>query len=125
MVQRGLTRRSALGSGIGMGAALAAPAITAACGPASANESLKFWQFYAPAPRDEPVAQRQSQWFLDLIDSWNAENDRQIEPVYIPGAAYLDAAKLPTAFAAGTGPDIFIISPAIFSGMPTEGCSPT
>lgn len=114
MVQRNLTRRSVLGSGIGMGASLAAPAVTAGCGRGSENEPLKFWQFYAPAPQEEPVAQRQSQWFLDLVDSWNAENDRQIEAVYVPGAAYLDAAKLPTAFAAGTGPDIFIISPGDF-----------
>src|SRR5690606_31439656 len=42
------------------------------------------------------------------VDQWNAENSEQIELVFAP---VLGSEKLSTAFAAGTGPDIFLISP--------------
>ena len=53
-------------------------------------------------------------WFTDMVKSWNDQNDVKIELDYVPNADYMDGTKLPTAFASGTGPDIFIISPGDF-----------
>src|SRR5579872_7573790 len=75
-----------------------------------AAESLKFWQFYAPGGG---VA-TQSKWFEDMVKSWNDSHDVKVELVYVPNNAYMDGTKLPTAFASGAGPDLFIISPGDF-----------
>jgi multiple sugar transport system substrate-binding protein len=77
---------------------------------ALAAESLKFWQFYAPGGG---VA-TQSKWFEDMVKSWNDTHDAKVELVYVPNNAYMDGTKLPTAFASGAGPDLFIISPGDF-----------
>ena len=71
---------------------------------------LKFWQFYAPGGQ---VA-TQTSWFEDCVAGWNAQNERQVELVYVPNSDYMDGTKLPTAFASGEGPDLFIISPGDF-----------
>lgn len=71
---------------------------------------LKFWQFYAPGG-DVPA---QTQWFIDCVADWNASHEQQIELEYVPNNDYMDGTRLPTAFASGTGPDIFIISPGDF-----------
>ncbi len=71
---------------------------------------LKFWQFYAPGGG---VAS-QSKWFEDMVKAWNDTHDVKVELEYIPNNAYMDGTKLPTAFASGSGPDIFIISPGDF-----------
>ena len=101
------TRRSAL-------KALAAAAPLAAGFPyiskGVAAQTLKFWQFYGPGGG---VA-TQSKWFEDVVASWNASHDQKIELVYVPNNAYMDGTKLPTAFASGAGPDLFIISPGDF-----------
>ena len=41
-------------------------------------------------------------------------HDVKVELVYVPNNAYMDGTKLPTAFASGAGPDLFIISPGDF-----------
>ena len=56
---------------------------------------------------------RQSQWFATLVDDWNRSHAKKVVLEYIPGQAY-QGSKLPTAFAAGSGPDIFLISPGDF-----------
>lgn len=71
---------------------------------------LKFWQFYAPGG-DVPA---QTKWFEDCVADWNATHEQQIELEYVPNNDYMDGTRLPTAFASGTGPDIFIISPGDF-----------
>jgi multiple sugar transport system substrate-binding protein len=71
---------------------------------------LKFWQFTAPGGQN-PLRVK---WFTDLVDRWNAENDVKVELEYIPVTQYLNGTKLQTAFAAGEGPDIFVISPGDF-----------
>ena len=43
----------------------------------------------------------------------------KVEFVYVPNNAYMDGTKLPTAFASGAGPDLFIISPATSFATPT------
>jgi multiple sugar transport system substrate-binding protein len=75
-----------------------------------AAQTLKFWQFYGPGGG---VA-TQSKWFEDTVKGWNDSHDVKIELVYVPNNAYMDGTKLPTAFASGAGPDLFIISPGDF-----------
>ena len=75
-----------------------------------ADAPLKFWQFYAPGGG---VAS-QSKWFEDMVKAWNDSHDVKVQLEYIPNNAYMDGTKLPTAFASGSGPDIFIISPGDF-----------
>jgi multiple sugar transport system substrate-binding protein len=77
---------------------------------ARAAQTLKFWQFYGPGGG---VA-TQSKWFEDTVKAWNDTHDVKVELVYVPNNAYMDGTKLPTAFASGAGPDLFIISPGDF-----------
>jgi multiple sugar transport system substrate-binding protein len=75
-----------------------------------AAQTLKFWQFYAPGGG---VA-TQDKWYEDVVKSWNDTHEVKVELVYVPNNAYMDGTKLPTAFASGSGPDLFIISPGDF-----------
>src|SRR6201982_1816885 len=79
-------------------------------GKAAATKTLSFWQFYAPA-RQLGI---QSKWFEDCVKAWNATHDVKVELQFVPPQAYIGGSKLPTAFAAGQGPDIFISSPGDF-----------
>ncbi|MCB2055391.1 MAG: sugar ABC transporter substrate-binding protein [Geminicoccaceae bacterium] len=71
---------------------------------------MKFWQFTAPGGSNPARVK----WFTDLVDAWNADHEIKVELEYIPVAQYLNGTKLQTAFAAGEGPDIFVISPGDF-----------
>ncbi|HWM35737.1 MAG TPA: extracellular solute-binding protein [Streptomyces sp.] len=108
----GVTRRGVLAAG----AAGAAAAVTAGCG-GSANADggpLKFWNCYAPQHSDDPALNAQSKWFTDLVGKWNATHETRIELFYMPPPTYQNGSKVPTAFAAGAGPDIFLASPGDF-----------
>src|SRR3954453_9352310 len=101
------------GAGAATGLGLFGPSALPLISPRSAaaqGETLKFWQFYAPGGQ----VPEQSKWFEDTVAGWNSQNERQVELVYVPNADYMDGTKLPTAFASGQGPDIFIISPGDF-----------
>jgi multiple sugar transport system substrate-binding protein len=74
------------------------------------DASLKFWQFTAPGGQNPPRVK----WFTGLVAGWNAEHPVKVELEYLPVAQYLNGSKLQTAFAAGQGPDIFVISPGDF-----------
>ena len=91
-----------------------AMSLLAACGGDDAaggnTNQLSFWNFYGPA--DEPSPQ--SKWFTDLAAKWNAENEAKVNLRYLPVSEYLAGTALQTAFSAGQGPDIFIISPGDF-----------
>jgi multiple sugar transport system substrate-binding protein len=78
-------------------------------GGGSAKE-LTFWNFYGPAPDDNP----QSRWFVSTVDEWNKNNDVKIKLHYLPVSEYLAGTALQTAFQSGNGPDIFLISPGDF-----------
>src|SRR5271165_6352852 len=75
-----------------------------------AAQTLKFWQFYGPGGG---VA-TQDKWFEDVAKGWNDSHEVKVELIYVPNNAYMDGTKLPTAFASGAGPDLFIISPGDF-----------
>lgn len=74
------------------------------------GEALTFWQFYSPGGE----VSSQSQWFEDTVNAWNEQDEVKIELQYTPVAEYVSGSKLQTAFASGSGPDIFIISPGDF-----------
>ncbi|TDD99985.1 ABC transporter substrate-binding protein [Jiangella asiatica] len=103
------SRRHFLGLSAALTGAVALPSVLSGCGDASASSRpLQFWNFYAPAPNEDPATMARAAWMQDTVDLWNAENDQQIELVYAP---VLGSEKLATAFSAGEGPDIFLISP--------------
>src|SRR5271156_4772786 len=106
VVCSGPSRRSVLATGAAATALSGFPYISRA----RAAQTLKFWQFYAPGGG---VA-TQDKWFEDVVKGWNDTHDVKVELVYVPNNAYMDGTKLPTAFASGAGPDIFIISPGDF-----------
>ena len=105
----GPSRRTLLAGG-GAVAAAASVTLLSSCGSGSATDApLTFWNFYSPAPQQDPNIVAQSEWFQTTIDRWNAENERRIAPLYMTGDQ-MDQ-RMPVAFASGDGPDIFLISP--------------
>ncbi|GHO88851.1 ABC transporter substrate-binding protein [Dictyobacter formicarum] len=80
------------------------------CGGQASSEPLSFWNFYGPGGQ----VKAQSQWFVDATSAWNKQNRTQIKLQYIPTTDYVGGSKLQTAFASGSGPDIFLISPGDF-----------
>src|SRR6202522_3415530 len=106
VLRSGPSRRSVLATGAAATALSGFPYGSRA----RAAQSLKFWQFYAPGGG---VA-TQDKWFEDVVKGWNDTHDVKVELVYVPNNAYMDGTKLPTAFASGAGPDLFIISPGDF-----------
>lgn len=104
----GLRRRSVLTGGAI--AAAASVTLLSSCGSTdAADKPLTFWNFYSPAPQQDPNIVAQSEWFQTAIDRWNTENQRQIAPLYMTGDQMNQ--RMPVAFASGDGPDIFLISP--------------
>ncbi|NRQ30279.1 sugar ABC transporter substrate-binding protein [Nonomuraea sp. NN258] len=110
-----VTRRSLLrGGAVMLGTAMAAPLLSA-CGGGSGGKSgnakeLVFWNFYGPNPNGDA----QSKWFTDMVAAWNANNEVKIKLHYLPVSEYLAGTALQTAFSAGQGPDIFLLSPGDF-----------
>ncbi len=91
-----------------------AAALLTGCGAGSSGRELRFWNFYAPQHGPDPAANRQSAWFAKTVAAWNATHDVKVRLQFMPLSDYLNGAKLPTAFAAGEGPDIFLLSPGDF-----------
>jgi multiple sugar transport system substrate-binding protein len=102
-------------------ASIALSTILAGCGPSVAGggnaktaggnaKELTFWNFYGPAPDNNP----QSKWFVKLANDWNATNDVKVKLRYIAATDYMNGSTLQTSFASGSGPDIFLLSPGDF-----------
>lgn len=106
---RAISRRRFIGGSMAAAGAAAVGSL-AGCGSAStaSGGNLQFWNFYAPAPSEDKSVLARAEWIRATADEWNAENDEQIDLRYVP---VLGSEKLATAFAANTGPDIFLISP--------------
>jgi multiple sugar transport system substrate-binding protein len=109
VVLRKVTRRDVLKASGALSATVAAPYFFSRRASAQATK-LSFWQFYAPGGS---VA-TQGQWFEEMVNSWNEQNETQVELQYTPVSEYVSGSKLQTAFASSEGPDIFIISPGDF-----------
>lgn len=111
-----ITRRTVLQAGAASGALAGAGAL-AGCGSGSAggdDTPLQFWQFYAPQSLSQPDLKAQNDWFLATAADWNARNKTKVQMVYIPNFTDPSNTRLATAFASGSGPDIFLISPGDF-----------
>ena len=106
LARRAVSRRTVLAGGVAAVAVTGFPYVSRGY----AAQTMKFWQFYAPGGG---VA-LQDKWFEDVVKGWNDSHDVKVELVYVPNNAYMDGTKLPTAFASGAGPDLFIISPGDF-----------
>jgi multiple sugar transport system substrate-binding protein len=109
----GTSRRELLKRGGKVAAAAAVSSVFSPfvfTGKAAATKTLSFWQFYAPS-RELGI---QSKWFEECVKGWNAAHDVKVELQFVPAREYIGGSKLQTAFAAGQGPDIFIISPGDF-----------
>ncbi|UEJ81924.1 sugar ABC transporter substrate-binding protein [Brachybacterium halotolerans subsp. kimchii] len=101
-----IPRRSLLAGGA---AAAASVPLLGACGRADADRPLTFWNFYSPAPQQDPNLVAQSDWFQKAIDRWNHAGEHEITSVYMTSDQMNQ--RMPVAFASGDGPDIFLISP--------------
>ncbi|MGG1515980.1 sugar ABC transporter substrate-binding protein [Paenibacillus oryzisoli] len=93
-----------------------APASTAAPKDTSAAKKdkvkLAFWDMHTEA---------ESKFFKDLVDEYNKSQDQvQIEYSTYDQASYTTT-KLPTGFASGDGPDIYMISPGDFMKFAKSG----
>ena len=106
VARQGPSRRDVLAVGVAAAAVTGFPYVSRGY----AAQTLKFWQFYAPGGG---VA-TQAAWYEGVVKSWNDTHDVKVELVFVPNNAYMDGTKLPTAFASGAGPDLFIISPGDF-----------
>ncbi len=119
-----LGRRRLLGYGATAGLVGLVPGL-ASCGKSSSSSSaaassagaggtsgkeLTFWNFYGPSPKPSP----QSEWFVNLAAAWNKNNDVKVKLRYVPNADYVNGNTLQTAFASGSGPDIFLLSSGDF-----------
>jgi len=109
----GISRRELLKRGGKVAAAAAVSSVFSPfvfTGKAAATKTLSFWQWYAPLRQYST----QSKWSEDCVKGWNATHDVKVELEFVPVQDYINGSKLQTAFAAGQGPDIFIISPGDF-----------
>ncbi|MFF1921226.1 ABC transporter substrate-binding protein [Streptomyces sp. NPDC058221] len=108
------SRRRFLGTAAGGAAAAAAVPLLTGCGGSAKADSgtLKFWHFYDSHSSD-PAMRGQAKWFNDLIKDWNDTHDVKVEPLVVPVISF-QGSKMVTAFASGTGPDIFLLSPGDF-----------
>ena len=65
--------------------------------------------------RSVPADNNENMLFQTWVDEWNAQNSEvQVELTLFPTSDYVAGPVLTTAFASGTGPDIFLISPGKF-----------
>lgn len=114
---KGLTRRQFTFRLLAAGLSLpAAAAFIEACSTGGSTPSgpvtLQFMKFQSD--NDDKA-------IIRAVDRWNAANkDIQVKFVTVPFNDYLGA-KLTTAFAAGTGPDIFWMSPGNFLSYVSNG----
>ncbi|CAM3826717.1 sugar ABC transporter substrate-binding protein [Cohnella lubricantis] len=73
---------------------------------------LKFWDFHT---------EKEEQFFRDLVDEYNkSQNEVEIEYSTYDQTNYTST-KLPTGFASGDGPDIYMISPGDFMKFANSG----
>jgi multiple sugar transport system substrate-binding protein len=78
-------------------------------------QTLDFWAFGS-------ASDPENQLFQSWVDEWNASHpDAQVKLSLFPTSDYVAGPVLPTAFASGTGPDIFLISPGLFMQYAESG----
>ncbi|RFU82297.1 sugar ABC transporter substrate-binding protein [Streptomyces triticagri] len=110
------TRRRFLGAAAGAAAAAASTPLLSGCGGSAKADGkrLTFWNFYGPQKNPDPAVNAQAKWFTDLVAEWNATHEVKVDLVFVPTGDYTNGFKVPSAFATGSGPDIFLLSPGDF-----------
>lgn len=115
MTRRDLSRRGALRLGVGVAGGLGSAWALGGCsGSVAATQPMQFWNNYSPVTQTDPNLVAQSDWFLNATQRWADAGERPVDMVYIPGYTNPTNTRITTAFAAGDGPDIFLISPGDF-----------
>jgi multiple sugar transport system substrate-binding protein len=107
-------RRAFLRAGTAAAGLGAAAGLVGCAGASGADAPMEFWQFYSPVDQKDPNLVAQDRWFRTAIQRWQDGGGRPVKPVYIPGYTDPTNTRLVTAFASGSGPDIFLISPGDF-----------
>lgn len=106
-----LDRRGFLRLGAGAAAIGAAAPLLSSCGGGGGkSKEMTFWNFYGPAPDKNPA----SKWFVKMAEDWNDSHDVKVKLRYVANKEYVGGNTLQSAFAAGSGPDIFLLSPGDF-----------
>ncbi len=75
------------------------------------SQPLVFWEFHS-GENEEGQIEPTAQWFRDTAQAWNDQNETKIQLQDIPGSPEEYYNKLSTAFAAGEGQDLFLLSPS-------------
>jgi multiple sugar transport system substrate-binding protein len=110
MNRRHLLQRGATIAAAGALGGISMPFVNTGVARAADSEPLHFWQQYAPGGQEKT----QVDWFEKMVADWNAQSAVKVQLDYVPPNEYLSGTKLPTAFASGQGPDLFVISPGDF-----------
>jgi multiple sugar transport system substrate-binding protein len=79
----------------------------ASCASGSGDD-IAFWHFIVPGTPNY------DKWLLPLIKDFNARHKVKVRERYIPFGDYANGPTLQTAFSAGDGPDVFMLSPGDF-----------
>lgn len=74
--------------------------------------TLTFWDMHTNA---------ESEFFQGLVDEYNSSQDNVVVEYSTSDAGSYTTTKLPTAFANGSGPDIFMVSPGDFMKFADSG----
>jgi len=80
-------------------------------GCSSSGDEMAFWNFYGPA---KGIDTSLSDWFVRLAADWNDSHRQRLRLRYLPNTDYIGGPTLQTAFSAGAGPDVFLLSPGDF-----------
>jgi multiple sugar transport system substrate-binding protein len=92
-----------------LGGLAAGAAMLPSC--SSSGDELAFWNFYGPA---KGIDTSLSDWFVKLAADWNDTHRQRLRLRYLPNTDYIGGPTLQTAFSAGAGPDVFLLSPGDF-----------
>ncbi len=80
-------------------------------------QTLDFWAFGSASETENTL-------FQSWVDTWNEQHpDTPVELTLYPTAEYVSGPVLTTAFASGTAPDIFLISPGKFLQYAESGAA--
>ncbi|MGH8793413.1 MAG: ABC transporter substrate-binding protein, partial [Stackebrandtia sp.] len=104
--KRAVSRRNLLRTGLWTMAGVGAAGGLAGCGGTDRDE-LSFWNFIGPGSP-------QHDWMTSLVDTWNARNKVKVRLRFVPFGDYTNGPTLQTAFSAGEGPDVLLLSPGDF-----------
>lgn len=105
-----LSRRSLLKLA---GLTIAVPTLLTGCtDPRPRSPGMSFWNPWGPAKGSDAAGP--SDWIVRLAEDWNARTGTDVDLSFIAGNTYTNGSKLPTAFLAEAGPDVFALSPGDF-----------